>query len=33
MLGIVKLPPKHDYFPGNRSDVLPVHHVIMLSKT
>jgi hypothetical protein len=25
-MGICKLPAKEDYFPGNRSDILPQHH-------
>jgi hypothetical protein len=32
-MGVVKLPAKHDYFTGNRSNVLPIHNVIMLNKT
>jgi hypothetical protein len=32
-MGIVRLPAKQDYFPGNRSDVLPTHHAILLNKT
>jgi hypothetical protein len=32
-MGVVKLPAKSDYFPGNRSDVLPIHPVIQLTKT
>jgi hypothetical protein len=32
-MGIVRLPAKQDYFPGNRSDVLPAHHAILLNKT
>jgi hypothetical protein len=32
-MGVVRLPAKQDFFPGNRSDVLPVHHAILLNKT
>jgi hypothetical protein len=32
-MGICKLPAKEDYFPGNRSDMLPQHTAIHLSKS
>jgi Ser-tRNA(Ala) deacylase AlaX len=32
-MGICKLPVKEDYFPGNRSDMLPQHTAIHLSKS
>jgi hypothetical protein len=32
-MGIRKLPAKEDYFPGNRSDMLPQHTAIHLSKS
>jgi hypothetical protein len=32
-MGICKLPAKEDYFPGNRSDMLPQHTAIYLSKS
>jgi hypothetical protein len=32
-MGVVRLPSKQDYFPGNRSDELPAHHAILLNKT
>ena len=32
-MGVVRLPAKHDYFPGKRSDVLPTHPSIELNRT
>jgi hypothetical protein len=32
-MGVVRLPAKQDYFPGNRSYVLPAHHATLLNKT
>jgi hypothetical protein len=32
-MGVCKLPAKEDYFPNTRSDVLPQHPAIHLSKS
>ena len=32
-MGICRLPAKEDYFPGRRSDALPIHPLIKINKS